>query len=162
MNLHAKLKDAILERDECNITAIFLYRWPYTRIQKLFDHQDRLVIVVFILCEQAGTQVSCIFRVCILILSHHVDNCKCIDGVVVLVANVVVLKGLQTRIPASGLLAACVTIGKPLAKKSMITANISGFMIDQSASSCFDTVMKSLAKNTPRTPSMRNNSRAVE
>lgn len=88
MNLHAKLKDAILELDERNITAIFLYRWPYTRIQKLFDHQDRLVFVVFILCEQTGTQVYCIFRACVLILSHHVDNCKFIGGFVVSVANV--------------------------------------------------------------------------
>lgn len=54
-----------------------------------------------------------------------------------------------------------VTIGNPLAKKSMMTANISGFRRLHSASSCFDTVMKLLPKNTPRTPSMRNRSFAA-
>lgn len=48
------------------------------------------------------------------------------------------------------------TIGMPLAKKSMITAKISGFKSPHSASSCFETVIKSPPKNTPRTPSMRN------
>lgn len=44
----------------------------------------------------------------------------------------------------------------------MTTAKISGFKIPHSASSCFDTVIKLPPKNTPRTPSMRNNSLAVQ
>lgn len=48
------------------------------------------------------------------------------------------------------------TTGIPLAKKSIMTANISGFKILHSASSCFETVTKSPPKKTERTPSMRN------
>lgn len=44
------------------------------------------------------------------------------------------------------------TIGRPLAKKSTMTAKISGFK----SFSCFEMVIKSPPKNTPRTPSMRN------
>lgn len=55
-----------------------------------------------------------------------------------------------------------VTSGSPLAKKSMIVAKISGFRTPHSASSCFDTVMKSPPKNTARTPSMRKRILAME
>lgn len=44
----------------------------------------------------------------------------------------------------------------------MIIANISGLSRPHSDSSTLETVMKSLPKNTPRTPSMRNNSLAVQ
>lgn len=52
------------------------------------------------------------------------------------------------------------TIGRPLAKKSIIIAKISGFNSPHSASSCFETVIKSPPKNTPRTPSMRSSNLA--
>lgn len=57
--------------------------------------------------------------------------------------------------------AGCVSVntGRPLEKKSMMVANISGFNNFQStSSSCFVTVMNSCPKKTDLTPSIRNRS----
>lgn len=138
-HLHFQLYDAVFEWNECYVTAILLHCRSNPRIKQFFDHHHCFVVIFVDFYWNKGIKRICFFGKIYALQSMTARK----------------MNNFDKSLPVSAFGFFSFTTGKPLAKKSIIMAKISGFKRPQSASSCFDTVIKSLPKNTPRTPSMR-------